>query len=244
MVARAVTVGGETRTLAEWAKLKGLAAATIRSRIDKQGWDPERAVNTPPDHRFRHGGRPRADAPRPCPQLKRHPTGQAWVRWRFGGRTLCRYFGPFGSDQANAAYQRFAVEWAEGRQTPVAPITSAGPMVGELVRRWLDWSESEYRKGGKITSEVHGCRAAAGPLRDLYGDTPAADFGPNQFRAVRRAMIQRGWARKTVNIHCSRVVRMFKWATGRGLLAATVWQALAAVEWLKAGRSAAYEPEK
>lgn len=42
-----VTVGGETRTLAQWCELKGLRYSSVYLRIYRRGWDPERALSTP-----------------------------------------------------------------------------------------------------------------------------------------------------------------------------------------------------
>lgn len=44
---RLLTMGGETRSLAEWAQMYGLNQATLLGRIDKQGWSSERAITTP-----------------------------------------------------------------------------------------------------------------------------------------------------------------------------------------------------
>lgn len=240
--ARMLTVGGETRSIEEWATLRGLAVATIRCRLDRLKWEAERAVNTPADRRFRKGGRKPAGAPHPCPPLRPHPGGQAVVRWRANGARHSRYMGPWGSDEAAAAYQRFQAEWAAGQIHAAGSVDGLG--VAELVQRWLAWCEGEYRKGGGITSEVHCCRAASAVLVALYGPNPAAEFGPLELRAVRAAMVKKKWARRTINLHCSRVVRCFKWGAGFGLVPAAVWQALTAVEWLKAGRSEAREPGK
>jgi hypothetical protein len=41
------TIDGETKTLAEWAELNGLAIGTLERRINHLGWDPKFAVTTP-----------------------------------------------------------------------------------------------------------------------------------------------------------------------------------------------------
>jgi len=48
-----VVVDGESRTLAEWAELKGIRYATLIRRIHFQGWTPEKAITTPIDTRRR-----------------------------------------------------------------------------------------------------------------------------------------------------------------------------------------------
>ncbi len=42
----ALTVNGETHTLAEWAERAGIADSTLRERL-RSGWDPARAVARP-----------------------------------------------------------------------------------------------------------------------------------------------------------------------------------------------------
>ena len=43
---RMLTAHGETRSVAEWARLKGLTKTILTMRLDR-GWSPERAVDTP-----------------------------------------------------------------------------------------------------------------------------------------------------------------------------------------------------
>lgn len=45
---RYLTAFGETRLLIEWAERYGLHKTTILSRIERLGWDVERALSTPP----------------------------------------------------------------------------------------------------------------------------------------------------------------------------------------------------
>ena len=47
---------------------------------------------------------------------------------------------------------------------------------------------------GTPTSEVDNLRQALRPLRKLYEETPAADFGPKSLKAVRGEMIRALWA--------------------------------------------------
>jgi integrase len=89
-------------------------------------------------------------------------------------------------------------------------------------------------------------------LRQLYGETPAADFGPNALRTVREAMIRGdakvdpprpAWSRQTVNRRVHRVRAIFKWAVAHELLPVSVYQALCTMEGLRRGQSEARETE-
>ena len=42
-----ITIDGVTKTMAEWAKEKGIAVQTISNRINTLGWDEQVAVTTP-----------------------------------------------------------------------------------------------------------------------------------------------------------------------------------------------------
>src|SRR5581483_1362637 len=110
---RTITHAGITDSLAGWQARTRIPASTIKSRLDA-GWDVARALTTPPDRRFRKGGRHKAGAPRPCPTLREHASGQAYCRWSVGGKEQCRYFGVWGTAAATKAYRQFQVEWAAG----------------------------------------------------------------------------------------------------------------------------------
>jgi hypothetical protein len=79
--AHEIAFNGRTQPLDVWARETGIPPATLRSRLFKLNWSVERALTQRPDKRFRAGGRKRASAPRPCPELKRHQDGRAYCRW-------------------------------------------------------------------------------------------------------------------------------------------------------------------
>ena len=53
---RMLTAHGETRSVTEWARLKGLTYKALSNRLDR-GWSPERAVDTPMRQKARSGRR-------------------------------------------------------------------------------------------------------------------------------------------------------------------------------------------
>lgn len=232
---RTITHDGQSRSLQGWAEATGIPAGTIASRLNK-GWAVARALTERPDRRFAKGGRPRADAPRRCPELKEHAAkGAAYVRWHDGDREQWRYFGPWGSDEARAGYRRFALEWAGGGPPGRSPAGET-VLLGDVAAAWIAHCERTYVKRGRITSEVHCNRAALLPLSRLYGAEAAADFDARKLRAVREAMVEGGWVRKTVNDHVARIVRAFGWAVTEKLVPLAVHQELLLVEPLSAGR--------
>jgi hypothetical protein len=144
------------------------------------------------------------------PSYRLHkPTGQAVVT--LDGRDF--YLGRFGSPESQAEYDRIIVEWiSNGRRLP-APVSGPGSdlTVNELLLAYLGFADSYYVKHGRPTTEPASIRQTIRPLRQLYGDTMARDFGPLQLKAVRQAMIDSGLCRNEVNKRTGRIVRLFKW---------------------------------
>lgn len=226
-----ITHAGESLTLTEWAKKTGIPATTIKARVEVLKWDFGRAISEPPNKKFGRGGRRPKDAPRPVPALKEHATGQAVARWSENGKDCSRYFGVYGTPEAAENYRRFVAEWAAG-----AGVRPTGDVdVGDVIVAWLAHCRETYTKRGKVTSEYHCNRAAMKPLNDLYGDTSAAEFDAPRLRTVRKGMTEK-WARKTVNDHVARIVRMFSWAVTENLAPAAVADQLARVGAIAKGR--------
>jgi hypothetical protein len=96
---------------------------------------------------------------------------------------------------------------------------------------------------GKPSGELANIKVAMRHLKDLYGDTPAAEFGPLALKAVRTTMIAAGLSRGTVNRYVNHVRRAFRWAVAAELVPPTVFHGLQAVEGLRRGRSDARETE-
>lgn len=111
--------------------------------------------------------------------------------------------------------------------------------MGGLVLRFLEWAEDTYRKRGKITSEVHGYRAALKRVAKLYARTPAAEFTPEKLRTVQSELVRERKAVKTANKYVGMVARCWSWGAGRGLVPAATADALKHVGRLVPGRTAA-----
>ena len=92
-------------------------------------------------------------------------------------------------------------------------------------------------KNGKPTSEPVNIRLAHRPLRQLYGDTLARDFGPLALKAVRQTMIDSGLCRSEVNKRVRHVVRASKWAVSEEIVPPSVHHGLRAVSGLRRGRA-------
>src|SRR4051812_14837427 len=112
-----------------------------------------------------------------------------------------------------------------------------------MLLAYLRHADGYYVKNGKPTTEPVNIRLALRPLRRLYGDTLARDFGPLALKAVRHAMIESGLGRSEVNKRVRHVVRAFKWAVGEEIVPPSVHHGLRAVPGLRRGRADVRESE-
>lgn len=186
--------------------------------------------------------------------LLHKPTGQARVR--IAGKD--HYLGAYGSEESRVRYGNLIANLAGGVSVdPIAPVkrgrtttaaveSDPGPSVGVLCLAFLDHAKTHYSKGGKPTAEYDCFKSAIRPLRELYGLAPAKDFGPLALKAVRQAMIDRGWCRTFINKSMGRIRRVFRHAVENELVEPSVLQRLEAVAPLLAGRSEAkdYNPRR
>ncbi|WP_162673095.1 tyrosine-type recombinase/integrase [Gemmata massiliana] len=231
-----------TLSLQEWARKVGISPETIRSRLDHQGYDVARALTTPVANKFAKRGSPPVPPPRPCPKMLKHTkSGQACARWKTGKKDNIRYFGPWGSKEAAGAYRAFQAEWVGAGSHLVNP--SGGCMVGDLVAEYMGHVGRYYVKDGKPTSEQHSQRAAMRVLAALYKLLPVTEFKPRQLKACQQAMIEKGWARDTINRNVWRIRRCFSWGVAEELVPASIADALDHVPHLQAGRTTAPDPD-
>lgn len=171
------------------------------------------------------------------PKYRRHrASGRAIVT--LDGQDV--YLGPYGSSTSKREYDRLVGEWvAAGRRMPsrqVGDIT-----LNELLVAFLRWARTYYVKDGKPTAEVDCLKSAVRPLRELYGRSSVADFGPLALKAVRERMIAFGWCRYYVNRSVSRLKRIFRWGVENELVPPVVYQGVKEVAGLKQGRTVAHE---
>lgn len=174
------------------------------------------------------------------PKYRKHKaSGQAIVT--IAGRGF--YLGPYKSKASLVEYDRLITEWlAAGRPASFGAPTEELTVLAVIVR-YLKFAKQRYHRPERRTDE-YGCICeAVKPLRRLYGHTPAIEFGPTAFKAVRVALVAAGLARSTVNGRMARIRRLFKWAAAEELVPATIPQTLSMIEGLRKGESDAREPE-
>lgn len=124
---------------------------------------------------------------------------------------------------------------------PSLPVAAGDPSLDELWLAYHAFCATEYRKHGELTSEYwcvkNACRVAA----RLYGEEPAADFGPRKLEVVRAEFVRLGWERRYINQQIQRVRRMFSWGVRRELVPEATWRQLLHVPGLRKGKTEAPE---
>jgi integrase len=171
------------------------------------------------------------------PKYRKHrASGQAVVM--LNGRDF--YLGPHNTKASKVEYDRRIGEWlANNRSSPTGE--AADITVAELLLRYWKFAKGYYRKDGKPTGEVDNLKSALRPVRELYGSTPASEFGPLALEAVRKKLVDQQRTRKGVNQAIGRVKRVFRWGVSKELIPASVAQALSCLDGLKKGRTTAPE---
>lgn len=171
--------------------------------------------------------------PRRAPSYRLHKaTGRGVVT--LNGRDV--YLGAYGTPESRAAYDRVVAEWlANGRRlVEDAPVT-----IAELVVAYLRHVDGRYE-----SDEPANIRYALRPVRETYGPTPAADFGPLALKAIRAGFVEAGNCRSMVNRRVRMIVRMFRWAVSEQLVPSPAWEALRSVEGIPKGAKGVREAPK
>jgi len=107
------------------------------------------------------------------------------------------YLGKYNSRASRQKYHQLLAEWdSNGQQLPVSPEQIT---IVELVARYWKYAQGYYVKPDGTPTILHRVKRAIKPVKDLYGTSKVANFGPNSLRAVRQTWILAGLARKTVN---------------------------------------------
>jgi integrase len=181
--------------------------------------------------------------PRSVPSYRLHrQSGQAVVTLTdgLGGRRDV-LLGKYGTADSRAEYARVLAEWEAAGQSLPRPATRASDLtVNELILAYWKHAEGYYGFDGERGDE--GClRSALRIVRETYGHTRAADFGPLALKACRTKMVEKGWSRSYTNAQVDRVRRMFRWAGSEGLLPGGVYQELTSVPGLRRGKTEARE---
>lgn len=178
---------------------------------------------------------PRPKNPFPTPRCHK---GRAVVDLYDGPTRRTVTLGAWGSPEAEQEFARVLAE----RGAPAVRAPASALTVNSLLLDFLRWADGYYRDAaGRPTHEIVELKLSARPVRELYGHTPAREFGPRALVTVRQQMIDAGLCRTLINRRIDRVRRVFKWAASEELVPVTVHQALRTVAGLRRGRGEARE---
>lgn len=172
------------------------------------------------------------------PKYRRHRgSNQAVVT--LGGRD--HYLGPHGTKASKLEYDRLISEWlSSGRSLSFAASQSDITIV-EMIAAQLRYAKDYY--GTKPTSEYHRIKLILKHLKGMYGRLLACEFGSVELKALRQQLIASGNSRTYINANMKRLIRVFKWAAGEGMVSPLVPQTLALIPCLREGKCEARETE-
>jgi integrase len=184
--------------------------------------------------------------PKGLPSYRLHKaSGQARAIVR--GRHI--YLGPYGSPESHERFARLIAEYVQVGGAPGAAqaevgTTRAALTINELILAYWEFAKSYYVSNGSPTTELTSVRYALQPLRQLFGNTLANDFGPKSLGTVRRHMITvLKLARTEINKRIGKIKRIFKWGVAEELVDPSVYHGLQALAGLRYGRTDAHETE-
>lgn len=149
------------------------------------------------------------------------------------------YLGKYRSAASRERYNQLILEWMANQRSLPAKYRSEGLSIVELLAAYLTHAKDYYVKNGQVTGEYRVIVDAVRPLKELYGRSPAKEFGPLALEVVRNRMIELGWTRRHINKQVGRIIRMFRWGASREMFPVTVPDQLATLDGLRAGRCAA-----
>ena len=157
------------------------------------------------------------------------------------------YLGKFGSAESREQYARLIAELSSNgtvrRPTPSAATDASSLSINDLVLAYWRFAKSHYVKDGKPTPTRDSIRVALRPVRQLFGSTAAAEFGPKRLKVIRQHLIDAGLSRGVINKRIGQIKRAFKWAVAEELVPPSLYHGLQAVAGLTFGRSKARETE-
>ncbi|HSZ56148.1 MAG TPA: site-specific integrase [Tepidisphaeraceae bacterium] len=198
------------------------------------------------------------------PKYRLHKSsGRAYVV--LDGRPV--YLGRHGTPESRSEYARVKAEWIISGRAPLPDATAADAgkrlSVATVIDAWIDHACAFYGVPASSLSkrpagEMGNFWTPLSELRRLYGDTPAADFGPKRLKILAYELARdrqvpdpktgqpihrRGMVRKVVNRALLRIKQVFKWAVEDELLPGESYARLRVAGGLKRGRCDAREGE-
>lgn len=173
------------------------------------------------------------------PKYRHHKgSGQAFVQIK-GKR---HYLGKWDSPESKERYSAFVAELAVRPSLPPSFLPGDKQItITEVCATYWEHAQGYYCKNGVPSGWLAHIRLMLRKLRETYGLTPAADFGPIKLKAIRQTLIDASHSRPYINKLVPIIPRMFKWAVAEEIVPASIYQALRTIEGLRKGRTEAHE---
>jgi hypothetical protein len=103
----------------------------------------------------------------------------------------------FDSAESRTAFARLQLELESDPHRQI-DADQGSITVAEVLAAFLDHAEGYYiDPDGNTTKELTVLKYAMRPVRELYADLPAVEFGPLALKAVRQRQIDAGLCRST-----------------------------------------------
>jgi integrase len=186
----------------------------------------------------------------PMPRPRKVPS---YCFHKASGRAVARvngrdhYLGVYGSEESYQRYESLIAEWRSRSRHLSTSVEEATALsdpflsINDVLLQYKRFAATYYADRNGTTKEYTEMGLALRPVRELYGDLVAREFGPLKLQAVRQKMIEDGLARGVINNRINRVKRAFKWAVSQELIPPSVYEGLRSITGLKKGRTDARE---
>ena len=141
------------------------------------------------------------------------------------------YLGQYGSVESHDSYNRIIAEWLATQRSRQPSNSNEDHLpakfsVAQVIERYKYYAATYYVKDGVPTKEYVNLKYTLKPLRELYGATPACNFGPKNLKAMQQHFISQKICRTQINKRTDKSKRMFKWTVSEELVTATVLEGL------------------
>ena len=164
---------------------------------------------------------------------RKKPRVPSYCLHKASGRAVVRingsdiYLGKHGSPESHRKYDeviaRYQVAKVDQGNELQSNVTAARyeMTVSQVLLRYREFAKTYYVKNGEPTKEFTEMRYTLRPVRLLFADTLARDFGPRKLKHVREFMIDNDLSRGVINNRVNRIKRFFKWAVAEELVPQT-----------------------
>ena len=178
--------------------------------------------------------------PNPIPRYVLHSSGRARIYFDKEFRYLP---GPYGSPESWARFHEMCDVVAATGKLPPDDAKKQQPLtVQELGYRYLTYCVDYYGCTANRNEAVN-LKYAVESLTLLCGSRLADSIAPADLKAVRKALINKGHVRRSINKRAVQIVALYKWAVEEGLVPADVWHRLQSVKPITPGREGAIDNE-